>query len=145
VYFSDNESVTFGHLGARATCKRTNGWETATFSGLITGRGYRLLADQVDEWSESAKGVIIRLDGALTALSEGAEVGRCYRGHGVPGAIIVRDDQYDYFAQACANSTQAGVIRTCWLLSQLEHAKNWVRAHSLHLTRRQMLLEVADS
>lgn len=129
--FSGGGVLTFSHHSALVRCRRINSGRVfvASWSGPLYFSAMESLRDQVADAALGAQCLILRIDRALDLMGDSPSTRiQSYRPGVAPGAIIVRADQYQPWADYADNMATKGIIRMVFLNSQLVQCQGWVEA-----------------
>ena len=125
---------TFTHHAAQARCYPIcrNGVAKITYSGPLTAAAFNALAPQLFKETQEARSLLIRMEGCLTLMANlGETLTNSYNSVNVPGCVIVREDQRDFWADYATVLSKQGVRRLVFLDSQLPLALDWLEQRPL--------------
>lgn len=99
----------------------------ASYSGPMTMEAFECLRSDVIRASGNAHGLVLRLDRMADAMGDLVlPPPTVYRAGSPPGAVIVREDQYDKWVSFNRELAKRGVMRSVWLESHAALAYEWV-------------------
>jgi len=117
--------TTHSHHSAQAHCQRRGSIEIAAYSGPISLEAFDALRARVVASATGAACLVLRMDRALCLMSSSPVV-QGYPAGAVPGAVIVRVDQLDFWTDYARAMAFAGVRRAVFLDSELALCREWV-------------------
>ena len=117
--------ITFAYHSARVACKRKGRLALAYYSGPMCIQAFEELRPRVVQASTGAACLVLRMNKSLSLMGSAPFV-QGYRPGAVPGAVIVRPDQYAMWSSYAQAMAQAGIRRAVFLDSELELCRQWV-------------------
>ena len=117
--------ITFTHHSARVVCRRKGRLALACYSGPMCHQAFEALRLRVVQASSGAACLVLRVDRSLCLMGANPFVNG-YSPVAVPGAVIVRPDQYSLWSDYAQVMAQAGIRRAVFLDSELELCRQWV-------------------
>lgn len=120
-----NSMTTFKYHAAQAKLTIKDRIAEVDYSGPISSNAFKVLRDLVTEAAPLASCFVIRMDKSLTMMGTPPAALTGVKG-AAPGAVIVREDQYELWRAYAAAMSHVGVIRIVFLESQLALCREWV-------------------
>ena len=120
----------FNRMSGRATVHQIgiDVWDVG-YSGLISKASFCDLRGDVIKATHGAVTMLLRMDKAITIITpEAPEV--AYKSNTAPGVVIVRDDQYQVWAEYARLMARVGVIRAVVLQHELPLAHQLMECFS---------------
>lgn len=117
----------FSCQSARALVWRDSGraW-TAEYSGVLTADCFANLRALVIAETQDASVMTLNMSRALMAIPEAPQIpADTYGINHTPGAVVVRQDQFDAWRNYAGQMADLGIIRVVFLVSQLPQARRW--------------------
>ena len=96
------------------------------YFGVLSGSTIGSLWREAANHGESANALVIRIDRAVLAYQDMAEIAESqFRWQQMPGAIIVRPDQECEVREYCRQLASIGLLRLSFLEDELDLAYQW--------------------
>ena len=119
-------SFSYGSGRACVGCIANCGLFEAAYTGEMTAQTFNVLRSSALDAGRAATAFVVRLDGVqFSADDEPAVDVASYGEDVVPGAMIVRADQYATVSVYAVRAARYGVMRSVWLESHKEKAYEW--------------------
>jgi hypothetical protein len=125
---------TYRYGAARASNTRIgkSGLVESIYTGPISAQAFEVLRLGVLRETQGSPCAVIRMDGSLMLLSLPPVIGPgVYTGRSAPGAVIVRADQYELWAEYSRRLASVGVMRAVFLDSHAALAYEWAERQIL--------------
>lgn len=113
------------HHGARVVCRRRGDIAISDYSGVLCQTSFEWLRPRVVQSSAGALCAVIRMDKTLSLMTTAPQAAQ-YPAFSIPGAVIVRADQYDLWADYAQAMASVNIRRAVFLDSQLGVCRQWV-------------------
>lgn len=118
---------TFRYHSAQAKCRRKGSLVVAKWSGPLCAVALDKLRARVVFAAQGAGCMVLRMDSALMMMAQVPGPDASYLTHkSIPGALIVRPDQYDLWADYSRAMALIGVRRCVFLASERDLCRQWV-------------------
>lgn len=104
----------------------------AVYSGPFTRVAFVSLRDEVLQSSGHARSVVLRMDRTLDLMPEMPPTCKvAYSVNNIPGAVIVRRDQFYLWSAYAKKLAEMGVMRSVWLEEHAQMAYQWALHQSV--------------
>jgi len=123
----------FKYNSARATTEflGRNGMCEAVYTGPMTEEAFDTLRTEALQASVKATSFVVRLDRALILMPDANQVhANSYPKDAPAGALIVRRDQFEFWAEYVRKLASFGVCRSLWLEETANQAYLWADLQS---------------
>ena len=117
--------LTYRYHSARVACQRKGNLALASYSGPLCDQAFEALRPRVVQAATGAACLVIRVDNSL-CLMGAAPLVKDYKPGAIPGAVIVRLDQYALWTDYAKAMAQVGIIRAVFPVSELAMCREWV-------------------
>jgi hypothetical protein len=124
----DESVVTYSyhsHHSARVSIAHKGAVAVADYSGPLCRSAFAVLRPRVVLATTGAKCLVLRMDKCLCLLGEVPEV-KGYTAKSLPGAVLVRPDQYQIWADYALAMANIGIKRVVFRLSEKEMCRELV-------------------
>lgn len=116
-----------------------SGLVEAIYSGALSAKAFDALRCDVLRDTNPAPGVVLRMDRSLTLMSAMPKIPTgTYVPTAPAGAVIVRFDQYEMWAQYTRELAKVGVMRAVFLDSHAALAYSWAERQILESRLEQL-------
>ena len=117
--------MTFRYHSARVACQRKGNLALASYSGPLCNQAFEVLRPHVVRATSGSTCLVIRVDNSLCLMGT-APLVKDYQPGAMPGAVIVRLDQYALWTDYAKAMAQVGIIRAVFPVSELAMCREWV-------------------
>lgn len=124
-WIPDKRMETLEHHSTRALCSRRGDVFLADYRGPLNASAFEELRPRVVRSSGGAQCLVLRMDKALSLMASAPAVGG-YAIGSLPGAVIVRPDQYAIWIDYAVAMSAVGITRVVFPTSELLLCREWV-------------------